>query len=152
MTTEARLRLLALSASNAGRLTPEAVVKEARKDTSPLHQYFEWDDRKAAYTARLETARRLITEVRLHEVDRSYTLKSVMYVRDPRLESSEQGYISIVEARDDANLSRQILQQEIRRVESMITRAREVADALQLDDEFERVLESLSRLRAKLVA
>jgi len=43
-----------------GVLRPASVVKAAEKEKSPLHQYFTWDDAKAAHEYRLEEARRLI--------------------------------------------------------------------------------------------
>lgn len=152
MTRDAEFRLAALAAANAGRLTPEAVVEDARSKTSPLHQYFEWDDKRAAHTARLEAARRLIKAVDLTVVDRSFLLRSVVYSRDPRLEASEQGYISLVEARDDAELSRLLLQQELRRIIAMIERARRIADALGITDEFASAMTAITRLRDRLAA
>lgn len=55
--------LESLHARNRGRLTPEVVVKDATKASSPLHKYFEWDDTKAAEKHRLEQARGLIRTV-----------------------------------------------------------------------------------------
>ena len=46
-----------------GSLTPEAVVKDARKKDSPLHPFFEWDNEAAAAAHRIEQARYLIRSV-----------------------------------------------------------------------------------------
>jgi hypothetical protein len=54
-----------------GRLTPEQVLTDARKKTSPIHDAFEWDDSKAAEQFRLSQARHLIARV------------EVEFVRDP---------------------------------------------------------------------
>ena len=43
-----------------GLLQPDAVVKEAKPKTSPLHSYFEWNNSAAAYQHRLWQARSLI--------------------------------------------------------------------------------------------
>lgn len=48
-----------------GELTAESVLREARRKTSPIHSYFEWDDTEAANQYRLEQARRLIRRVRV---------------------------------------------------------------------------------------
>jgi len=45
------------------RLTPGNVVREARRKTSPLHGWFEWDNTAAARMYRLEQARELIRSV-----------------------------------------------------------------------------------------
>jgi hypothetical protein len=46
-----------------GFITPTAVVQEAADENSPLHNYFTWDDSKAAHGYRLWQARELITSV-----------------------------------------------------------------------------------------
>lgn len=46
-----------------GALTVDAVVKEARKKSSPLHGYFEWNLDKAAAAWRREQAENLIRRV-----------------------------------------------------------------------------------------
>lgn len=43
-----------------GSLRPEHVVKRARSKRSPLHGYFDWDDRTAGASWRLHQARMLI--------------------------------------------------------------------------------------------
>lgn len=52
-----------IRASLSGRLTPEAVVADARSPNSPLHSFFEWDDSAAAQEHRLQQARGLIRTV-----------------------------------------------------------------------------------------
>ncbi len=46
-----------------GAVTPQAIVEEARRRTSPLHKYFEWDDGRAAEKWRTHQARLLIHDV-----------------------------------------------------------------------------------------
>ncbi len=48
---------------STGPLTADRVLDEAADAKSPLHKYFEWDDRKAAHQYRLEQARRLIRSI-----------------------------------------------------------------------------------------
>jgi len=48
---------------HGGRLTAASVVAEARRPRSPIHRYFEWDDRQAAAEYRLVQARLLIRAV-----------------------------------------------------------------------------------------
>lgn len=50
----------ALASKN--KLTAEAVVKEARRKGSPLHDLFDWNDASAAHRSRLHQARDLIRE------------------------------------------------------------------------------------------
>ena len=61
-TVEKELRALH---TRDGVLTCEAVVREARAKNSPLHDYFTWDDSRAAERYRLIEAGRLIATVRI---------------------------------------------------------------------------------------
>jgi len=49
--------------SSHGSLTPEAIVKTARPKASVLHDYFEWNNRKAAIEYRLWQARVLVCSI-----------------------------------------------------------------------------------------
>lgn len=53
--------LKTLADKNQGLLLPEDVVQAARKESSPLHSKFEWDDGAAAERYRLWQARCLIS-------------------------------------------------------------------------------------------
>lgn len=44
-------------------LTAETVLDEATNPRSPLHRFFEWDDKHAAHMFRLEQARRLVRSI-----------------------------------------------------------------------------------------
>jgi hypothetical protein len=50
-------------AQRYGQLTPERIVEEARQPSSPLHSYFEWDDKIAAERHRLNQARILLRTI-----------------------------------------------------------------------------------------
>ena len=43
-----------------GGVTPKDIVNKAKAHDNPMHQMFEWDDKKAAEAHRLDTARRII--------------------------------------------------------------------------------------------
>lgn len=49
-----------LTRMNGGEVTPEIVVSDARSIKSPMHDYFDWDNTKAAAKWRLHQARNLI--------------------------------------------------------------------------------------------
>ncbi len=57
-TTQAYLR--SIYEKNGRSITPATVLAEAKRASSPLHKYFEWDDRKAAHLYRLTQAREMI--------------------------------------------------------------------------------------------
>ena len=66
---EASERLTALADRNDGQLTPEAVVEDARRKNSPLHDHFCWDDKQAAAEHRLQQARHLLNCLVVRYVD-----------------------------------------------------------------------------------
>jgi hypothetical protein len=45
---------------NNGNLTDTKILEEAKKKTSPIHNWFEWDDTEAAKAHRLSQARNLV--------------------------------------------------------------------------------------------
>lgn len=113
-----------------GRITPEAVVTAAQDPGSVLHSHFEWDDGQAAAAWRIEQARGLIRSVRVVITSEERTVSTIHYVRDPRVNSDEQGYVSLPHVRTDKDLARDVIEQEYGRALACMKRAEEVADAL----------------------
>ena len=56
-------RFQRIAERNGGHLTPPAVLKDALKKSSPMHDYFEWDDTEAAEKWRIEQAGYLIRNI-----------------------------------------------------------------------------------------
>ena len=63
-------------------LDAEVVVQAARSNRSPLHRYFEWDDRKAAHQHRLEQARKLLRSIEV-VVDDAPPVRAFLTVEEP---------------------------------------------------------------------
>lgn len=59
-----------------GELTPALVVEAARKEESPLHDYFTWSDSKAATNFRLLEAAMLIRSVRVRVTNGEQTIRT----------------------------------------------------------------------------
>lgn len=55
--------------SEQGGVTPRDVLDTARSDNSPLHEYFEWNDKKAADEYRLEQARRMLRSINVRYIE-----------------------------------------------------------------------------------
>lgn len=90
---------------NGGILFPEAVVEFARNEKTELHQYFEWNDNRAAELYRLRQARDLIrVVVEIHE-------ESQEQVRAYVSLSTErgEGYRSIASVMSDKDLTAVLL-------------------------------------------
>lgn len=141
--TEVIERIKQLENEN-GELTTEVVIEDAKDENSPLHNYFQWDDAKAAHEWRKEQARRLIREVRLVIHETKTNVKQVAYVRNP---DNDSGYVSTVRLRDDKNKARSALIAELERAESALSRAYDVSYALGLSDEIESLRASVKGVR-----
>lgn len=60
MTPEAARRLQQLADQNKGQLDTDTIIRDARRKDSPLHGFFEWDQKKAHAIYLRERARDLI--------------------------------------------------------------------------------------------
>src|SRR4029434_7353041 len=96
-----------------GHLHPATVVDDARDPTSPLHDFFEWDDSTAAQQYRLGQARQLIRRVKIQVTVHDIPMDVMRYVRDP----DDQGnYSNIIRVRSDEDRSRRTVIDEMSRV------------------------------------
>jgi hypothetical protein len=146
-----RGRLEQLASANGGRLTPEAVVADARSPESPLHDYFTWDVNQAAYGFWIEQARTLITSVRIEMRTDTTSVRSVAYVRDPQAAAGQQGYVAVTRLRSDRELARDALVSEFGRVGDALRRAREIAAALDAQGDVDELLERVVGLRQRFM-
>lgn len=65
---------------DGGLLRPQAVVDEARKEASPLHSAFEWDDAIAGEKYRLGQAQKLIRSFRVIQDDGDGSFERPVFV------------------------------------------------------------------------
>jgi hypothetical protein len=149
ITTQIRDRINEIAARSGGRIRPDDVVADARDPGSPLHDRFQWDVDKAAHAHWLDTARELIRAVRVTITTDTTVVSSVAYVRDPSLDADEQGYVSVTTLRSDEDLAREAIVYEFARAQGALTRAREIAAALNLRNEVDRLIAGVNRVKAK---
>lgn len=145
------LSALAELEDSEGRLTPEAVVKAARKPESPLHSHFEWDNGKAAFNYRIVQARTLIRSVWIpYKVERR-EVSAVAYVRDPTADPNERRYVSLEAVKEREDESRAIIVREYTNAIGHVTRARNIAAALAIDTKgAEEVIKRLNKLLSEI--
>lgn len=138
--------LNAIADRNDGRLTPDVVVREAKKKTSVLHKHFTWDIKKAAEERWLDQARELIRTVHVNVVTRQETFRVRAFVRDPEKPGYEQGYVALRVLRSDEEVARQALILEASRIATSLKRFRELATVLGLEgrvDEMNSILQTV---------
>jgi hypothetical protein len=140
-------RLAEIEQQYGGRLTPEAVVEDASNAESPLNELFEWDDGVAAHQYRLHQARLVITSIEVEVTTSTSTVSVAYYTRDPACSGGEQGYRSVVSLRSEQESSRKALIDAFTVVNGHLERARNLAVALDLENEVAQIIEGVTTLR-----
>jgi hypothetical protein len=129
-----------------GGITPDLVIKAASDPNNVLHHLFEWDDTKAGNSYRVDQARQIITSVRINIVTESRTISAVSYVRDPRLPSDQQGYISVAKLKTDKDLAKDSIKYEFQRAYAHLHRAKTHAEILGMEDQVSALLTTLEEV------
>ena len=62
-----------------GELTPEIIVNESKNENSILHNYFEWDNKKAADNWRLHQARMMLNNIEITVISNGETIQMPVY-------------------------------------------------------------------------
>lgn len=135
-------RLQLLLERSQGRLTPDVVVDDARDPTSPLHDQFEWKDDEAARLYRIDQARQLIRSVKIEVLVDKRSVSVPAYVHDPS-DQQKRGYVETVSLQDDRARGIEAMKREFTRIEGLVTRSRDIATVLGLEDEFEAMLSNV---------
>lgn len=132
---------------NKERVTADMILDSAKRKNSPMHDYFEWDNTVAGKKYREQQARKLIRGITVTIVSRKIEIKSVAYVRDPKCENNEQGYVSVASVRTDEDIARDVLLDEFTRVSGALTRARNLAAVFDLVDDVDAFIEKVDLMK-----
>jgi hypothetical protein len=113
----------AVCLDGGGVASPGAIVDRARPKSSPLHDAFEWNDKKAGEKYRIIQARSLVHNFRLVFDDGSETpaMVSVRVVDDA---GKRRGYMETNGAMGSADLRAQVLKQALAQLLGMEKRYR----------------------------
>lgn len=137
---------------DAGGLTAEAVVDDARPPESLLHPAFEWDDSLAAEQYRCEQARRLIRAVVVHEVSsqQDQPVRAFVLVREPGAEDDAYVPTQVALARED--LREQVLRRALRELEQFERKYRELSELSELIQQMTVTRKRVRRSREPVAA
>ena len=100
---------------------------------------------------RLDQARALI-RIRMTMTVDEVEVYAPSYIRTPDAEARDQGYTSVMKLRDDKESARAALRTEIARVVSALERARDVATVLGLREEFEAMIQTVTKVQERVTA
>lgn len=149
LSKEAEARVHQIARDHRGSLTPDMILAEAKKKGSPLNRYFQWDVAKAARERWLDTARSIISSIRIERRVENRTVNAVAYVRDPRkIASGEQGYISLERAARSEKATLAVLHYELDRMRGIMDRVHRIASALGMAEDAARLEAALAIMEA----
>lgn len=146
--TQAQVSRLEALETNGRRLTPAAVVADAKKKTSPLHPLFQWNQGKAAYAHWIQTAREIIGSVTVVHESSERTFKASGYVRD--MDVKGQGYRHTDALRRSPAASRESLIFTLDVAAGHLRRAYDLSIALGLQDEIDALVERIVGLKRSI--
>ena len=99
-----------------GLITPNDLVNQARSESSPIHNLFEWDDTEAASQYRLSQARNIINHIEIEVRGESSEERKADIVIQPQrafhsvVSEYGRGYVSTVNIVKDEDLVKQVVQ------------------------------------------
>lgn len=111
-------------AERDGQATPAAVIADARPKKSPMHGYFEWDDKVAGGHYRQQQARHLVSHlqvvVRSNGEEAPQKAFYNIQVESPEPEEPPlRGYVGVEKVSTDEALHAQVLAQALARYRSL---------------------------------
>ena len=151
--TQIREELDRLTSANGGRLLVDDVVVAAQPEGSVLHDLFDWDQDNCTRRDLRRQARKIIERVRHIPGRHDRTIvRAPLYVRDPDVAGTEQGYTSVTEARKDPVQAGRTLDIEFDRAKSAMRRACNVAEVLGLADDISALLVQMQLIATRAQA
>lgn len=131
-----------------GMLTPKDVVREASNRTSPIHDWFDWNDNGAGEKWRLHQARMLITTIKtistFNGTQKEY--RKYVNVRVDGNEGSGRFYVQTNNALKNPDTKSQVLQRAINEITYW---ERTYADYKELEDVFNGIKKAKKKLKIK---
>ena len=110
-----------------GKVTTEQIVEDAKKKKSPIHEYFEWNDTKAAGEYRKHQARLLKNSIVVVEKIRDEEVEMPAFIhyeaetneKEGNGEKKERYYVSLDTAMSDSKIRKQYLQKTIHHLKNV---------------------------------
>lgn len=125
-----------LRKENGNNLTAESVVEAAKKQSSPLHPFFDWDDDSAAHKYRLRQAQRLIGSV---EIVRRGKNKQITVRAFVKLDRSKKAWESTVDILGDEDKRAILVKQALDEAEAWAARYDDLAELAEIHGAIRKV-------------
>jgi hypothetical protein len=136
-------RIEQIRIQKGGNLTPSDIVSDARKDNSPLHPCFEWNDPAAAEKYRDDQARYLLRQIVVtiqQEETESFTIRAFVNLKN----NNSCSYTSVLTAMGDPEKRLQIVQKAWDELKAWKSRYQEYKELANIFAALESVPERVS--------
>lgn len=118
-----------------GPVTPRVLLEESRPATAPLHEIFEWNDKRAAEKWRGYQAQEAIMCLQVVVKEGSVPIPATAYiVVDEGGDQAGRGHVSMMAVLDDAPRRREFLLKELTTIEGHLRRTEGFAEMEPLRD------------------
>lgn len=141
-----------------GKTAPADIVKSARSNKSVLHQYFEWDDAKAAEQHRLHRARLLVNHIEVEIIvhdrkpERYRAFHSVVVGKDKE-GKNKRAYVSHETVQSSEDYSRQVIEDAQNHLSTWRSRFAQYRDIYPaFNKKFSPVFKAIDQLESKKAA
>jgi len=132
-----------IAAANNGLLRAEDVVGFARDARTALHGCFEWDDKKAAHQARLQTARSIIrVAVSVTPADDQKQFRAFVSLKPDRYMLPGGGYRTFVTTMTEGDLRKQLLADAYEEMESFMRKYESLKELGEVFEAMERAVKA----------
>lgn len=133
-----------------GHVQPSTVIEEARPQTSPLHDSFEWRDDVAGHEYRLIQARTLIRRVKIRVVDSVHD-QHVVHVKRADSSKGEGKYYPVSTVAKDDRMFAIALEEAENRLASAKRAVKMLMDASRSETDVDQVRRSSIALAIKSI-
>ena len=134
-----------------GVITRQAVFEAAQNPNNILHTRpgFKWDKNEAWREFNLEAAARVIRSVKVQIVVKSHKMVVPVYVNHPST-AKPGAYIRFDGVKSDEVIAHGVLLAEMSRIENALRRAMAISCALDLNPEFNKILDQILVVKDKI--
>lgn len=126
--------------------TPKEIVDLAEDPESPIHEYFEWDNTRAAALYRLQQARKLIGCV-VEIVGSTNIPKAVSVVVRTEGGEKKRTYMDTKKAMETPSAWQQVLQEALRQIKAWRERYARFKELEGIFNEVDKTIEEIERCR-----
>lgn len=134
---ESKRQMLMKLLNKKGHLSPSEFVEIATPKSSPYHDMFEWDDKKAGHAHRLQQARQILMSIKYMPLPASKPIRATISL------STERGYRSTAQVLSDSELRKVMVQDALAELISFKMKYKALHEFAKIFEEIDNVQNSI---------